>query len=262
MNSCPAVNRAAALLTEGEIHGFLTPKDCDLGKVVDHVKSRQPYYANPTHFHLLDTFPMTVNGKIDKKALRARESLAEKSSPTEEKTSTEVIAFPKPAVVSHSRSDSSTSSLTRVSYTSEKSEATVVEESIDLEAALPKKRQRKRMRGLRHRILIVYRLLFTLVGIFNIAAALAVILSGIQREWLGTVPAINLALAVLIRQDFIINALYTITCSIPSPGHSLSDLDAPGFITLVAFTLALQLAPALAPRFQHWQCCVHDFKML
>ncbi|KAH6984009.1 hypothetical protein EDB80DRAFT_656509 [Ilyonectria destructans] len=215
MNSCPAVNRAAALLTEGEIHGFLTLKDCDLGKVVDHVKSRQPYYAIPTHFHLLDTFPMTVNGKIDKKALRARESLAEKSSPTEEKTSTEVIASPKPAVISHSRSDSSTSSLTQVSYTSEKSEATVVEESIDLEAALPEKRQRKRMRGLRHRILIVYRLLFTLVGIFNIAAALAVILSGIQREWLGTVAAINLALAVLIRQDFIINALYTITCSIP-----------------------------------------------
>ncbi|KAH7110922.1 hypothetical protein EDB81DRAFT_768695 [Dactylonectria macrodidyma] len=144
-----------------------------------------------------------------------QESLAEKSSPTEEKTSAEVIASPKPAVISHSRSDSSASSLTQVSYTSEKSEATVVEESIDLEAALPEKRQSKRMRGLRHRILIVYRRLFTLVGIFNIAAALAVILSGIQREWLGTVPAINLALAVLIRQDFIINALYTITCSIP-----------------------------------------------
>ncbi|KAH7176237.1 hypothetical protein EDB81DRAFT_836340 [Dactylonectria macrodidyma] len=220
MNSCPAVNRAAALPIEGEIHDCLTPKDCDLGKVVDRVKSRQPYYAIPTRFDLLDSFPMTVNGKNDKKALRARESLAEKSSPTEEKTSTEstteVIASPKPAFISHSRSDSSSSSLTQVSYTSEKSEATVVEEnSIDLEAALPEKRQRKYMRGLRHRILIVYRLLFTLVGIFNIAAALAVILSGIQREWLGTVTAINLALAVLIRQDFIINALYTITCSIP-----------------------------------------------
>ncbi|KAH6883978.1 hypothetical protein B0T10DRAFT_609132 [Thelonectria olida] len=103
------------------------------------------------------------------------------------------------------------SSLTQVSYTSEKSEAT----SIDLEAALPEKRQSKRMRGLWHRILIVYRRLFTLVGIFNIAAALAVILSGIQSEWLGTVTAFNLALAVLIRQDFVINALYTITCSVP-----------------------------------------------
>ncbi|KAH6957510.1 hypothetical protein BKA56DRAFT_601782 [Ilyonectria sp. MPI-CAGE-AT-0026] len=142
---------------------------------------------------------MTVNGKIDKKALRTGDSLAEKSSPTE-KTSTEVIASPKPAVISHSQSDS---------------EATVVGESMDLEAAVPKKRQSKRMRGLRHRILIVYRRLFTLVGIFNIAAALAVILSGIQREWLGTVTAINLALAVLIRQDFVINALYMITCSVP-----------------------------------------------
>ncbi|KAH6984068.1 hypothetical protein EDB80DRAFT_756876 [Ilyonectria destructans] len=142
---------------------------------------------------------MTVNGKIDKKALRAGDSLAEKSSSTE-KTSTEVIAPPKPAVISHSQSDS---------------EATVVEESMDLEAAVPEKRQSKRMRGLRHRILIVYRRLFTLVGIFNIAAALAIILSGIQREWLGTVTAINLALSVLIRQDFVINALYMITCSVP-----------------------------------------------
>ncbi|KAH6960076.1 hypothetical protein BKA56DRAFT_532788, partial [Ilyonectria sp. MPI-CAGE-AT-0026] len=107
------------------------------------------------------------------------------------------------------------SSLTQVSYTSEKSEAAVVEEIIDLEAAVPEKRQSKYIRSLRHRILIMYRRLFTLVGIFNIAAALAVILSGIQRKWLGTVTAINLALAVLIRQDFVINALYTITCSVP-----------------------------------------------
>lgn len=71
------------------------------------------------------------------------------------------------------------SSLTQVSNTSEKSEATVVKESIDLEAALSEKRQSKYIRGLRYYILIIYYYLFTLISIFNIAAAFVVILSNI-----------------------------------------------------------------------------------
>ncbi|KAH6894681.1 hypothetical protein B0T10DRAFT_258534 [Thelonectria olida] len=218
MNSCSLVDRAAALLIDGEIHGFLTPADCDLEQVVEHVKGLQPYYATPTQFHLMESLPMTLNGKIDKKALRASAAAPRNTTPSTEKTSTEVVACPKPVVINHSRADSSTSSLTQVSDTSyifEKLGATVVEEAVDLEAGLPDKRQSRRVRGLRHRILIVYRRLFTLVGLFNIAAALAVVLTGIQRQWLGTVTAINLALAVVIRQDFVINALYTITCSVP-----------------------------------------------
>ncbi|KAI5465052.1 hypothetical protein BGZ63DRAFT_412462 [Mariannaea sp. PMI_226] len=219
MDSCPLVERAAALLIDGEIHGFLTPKDCDPNKLVQHVKDRQPYYAIPTQFHMLDSFPMTQNGKIDKAALRSDRQTPSRNSWGSSGTEiSEAVTCPKPVVINHSRSDSSTSSLTQVSdasYASERSEATLVEDSLDLEAALPEKRQAKRIRGLRHRLLIVYRRLFTLVGIFNIAAALAVILSGIQRQWLADVTAINLALAVLIRQDFVINALYTIICSVP-----------------------------------------------
>jgi hypothetical protein len=37
----------------------------------------------------------------------------------------------------------------------------------------------------------------------------------VQREWLGTITAINLVLAVLVRQDNVINALYTICSSVP-----------------------------------------------
>lgn len=215
INSYFLVDRAAALLIDGEIHAFVTPQDCPLDKVVEHVKTLQPYYAIPTKFRLMDSLPMTVNGKIDKKALRA--GAVEPTFPSAEKT-TQVVALPKPVVVNHSRVDSSASSLTQVSETShvyDKSDAAVVEEAIDLEAALPDKNQTKRVRGLRHRIFIVYRRLFTLVGLFNITAALAVVFTGVQRQWLGTVTAINLALAVLIRQDFVINALYTITCSVP-----------------------------------------------
>ncbi|KAF5229638.1 hypothetical protein FANTH_14118 [Fusarium anthophilum] len=62
-------------------------------------------------------------------------------------------------------------------------------------------------------LLIVYRRLFSLVGLFNIATAIALLLTGVTREWMGIITAINLATAALIRQDFIINALYTITCA-------------------------------------------------
>lgn len=98
---------------------------------------------------------------------------------------------------------------------SDTSSMTVVDENIDLEAAVPEKNQRKHVRGLWYRVLIVYRRLFTIIGIFNIAAVIALVFAGVKREWLGTMTAINLATAVLIRQEFVINALYTITCSVP-----------------------------------------------
>ncbi|KAH6988199.1 AMP-binding enzyme [Ilyonectria sp. MPI-CAGE-AT-0026] len=215
LDSCPSVQRAAAVLVDGEIHGFLTPQDCDLEVVVKSIKSRQPYYAIPSQFHLLDSLPMTSNGKIDKKALMAKGAAADWNSLSSQETSSVPIRYPKAAYLGHSRSDSSASTLTQNSSASERSDVTAVEDDIDLEAALPEKRMRKHFRGLRYRALIVYRRLFTLVGVFNIAATMALVFSGIQREWISTIIAINLAIAVLIRQDFVINALYTIACSVP-----------------------------------------------
>ncbi|KAF7550327.1 hypothetical protein G7Z17_g5803 [Cylindrodendrum hubeiense] len=208
-------DRATALLIDGEIHGFLTPRDCDLEMVVESVKKSQPYYGIPSQFHLLDSLPMTDNGKIDKKSLMADTTAVKWSPPICEKTSTGLIRHPEATLLGHSRSDSSASTLTQNSSASEKSDITVVGEDVDLEAALPEKRHRKHIRGLRYRALIIYRRLFTLVGIFNIAAAIALLFSGIQREWIGTITAINLATAVLIRQDFVINVLYTVACSVP-----------------------------------------------
>ncbi|KAH7160489.1 hypothetical protein B0J13DRAFT_432911 [Dactylonectria estremocensis] len=211
--SCASVDRAAALLIDGEIHGFLTPRDCDLEIVTKSIIKRQPYYAIPAHFHLLDSLPITFNGKIDRKALMSKASEPEQWNST--KTSSGHIRKPEPALLGHSRSDSSASTLTQNSMASEKSDITVVDENFDLEAALPEKRHRKYLRGLRYRALIVYRRLFTLVGIFNIAATMALVFSGIRREWIGTITAINLTTAILIRQDFIINLLYTVSCSVP-----------------------------------------------
>ncbi|KAJ5165846.1 NRPS-like enzyme [Penicillium capsulatum] len=72
------------------------------------------------------------------------------------------------------------------------------------------------VKDLRYRIWIIYRRLFSLVWIVNLAALLVVLLTpSVDREWLATIALLNLAVAITIRQDFVINLLFAICCSVP-----------------------------------------------
>ncbi|KAK1230650.1 hypothetical protein PQX77_006233 [Marasmius sp. AFHP31] len=77
MRRYEAVHNAVALLIDSELWGFVTPSTVDVGEVKRSAAEIQPYYAVPTHYLALDDFPMTRNGKIDKRALtiRAQESM-------------------------------------------------------------------------------------------------------------------------------------------------------------------------------------------
>lgn len=76
--------------------------------------------------------------------------------------------------------------------------------------------QTRILHQLRYHIWIVYRRLFSIVWLANIGILIVLIsIPQIDRRWLTTIALINLAIAVVIRQDFIINLLYTICCSIP-----------------------------------------------
>lgn len=89
------------------------------------------------------------------------------------------------------------------------------EGKIDLSAAIPEKEWAQPFRGLRKRILIVYRVLFSLVGVINIGILIAILLLQPRPEWLATITAANLVLGIIIRQDLVVNALFTIACSVP-----------------------------------------------
>lgn len=96
--------------------------------------------------------------------------------------------------------------------------------TIDLEKglpALPEKKQRRFLRHGRHTILSVYRRLFSIVFILNMVG-LAVLLSQ-NSHWYTTPPlsafataaAANIMVAILIRQDYIINACFKFTWIFP-----------------------------------------------
>ncbi|KAL3953883.1 hypothetical protein ACCO45_011839 [Purpureocillium lilacinum] len=190
------VTRATALLIDGDIHGFIVPSKQDIESVLQHARKLQPYYAIPTKVHQLDEFPTTPNGKIDKKALRAL-ALEPERPESPEKTASDC------GTLVETRSISSTSTLT------------ADPEKFDLSKEIPDKGVPQPFRGLRHRILIVYRTLFSFIGIVNIGALIALLLLHAGPEWLGTLTAANLVTAVLVRQDMVINVLYTIFCSVP-----------------------------------------------
>ncbi|KAG5653702.1 hypothetical protein H0H81_011282 [Sphagnurus paluster] len=77
METTPGVKLAAAILIDGELWGFFFPPDIGEDIVKASASRVQPYYAVPTKYIPLKKFPTTINGKIDKVALR---KLALKSS--------------------------------------------------------------------------------------------------------------------------------------------------------------------------------------
>ncbi|KAK1472425.1 AMP-binding enzyme [Colletotrichum cuscutae] len=210
ISSCPIVSKATALFISNEIHGFVAPKDCDLDTIQVHVRARQPYYAIPTKFHFLDALPLTANGKVDKRALQ---DMVTETGTTDKKEVADVTI--RETASKESLSTDSNSTTTDLKAESSASSFTETDEKLDLTGDIPAKSLGRPYRGFVHRIAIVYRRLFTIVGLFNIAAVIALVFAGFQRNWLSTLTAINLVVAVLARQDFVINALYTITCNVP-----------------------------------------------
>ncbi|KAH7152548.1 hypothetical protein B0J13DRAFT_594346 [Dactylonectria estremocensis] len=203
LSSAPGVSQAVVLLILGKIHGFVSPWHCDVATIVKHMQERQPYYAVPTYVHVLGDLPATANGKIDKKTLQAAvlaKASAEKSQ----------------LLVKESEKGPCIRQL-EVELKSQGSMSTLsdIKERQDLSEGAPGKLWPQPFRGLRYRMFIVYRTLFTLVGIANLTVLICALALSLNSDLLGTMGAINLAAAVLVRQDTVINVLYKVTCSVP-----------------------------------------------
>lgn len=89
-------------------------------------------------------------------------------------------------------------------------------------AVVPKKKQGPAWRRLRHNVLAVYQRLFSLTLIANLVAWTIVLVTGFEgnnsgpaNSSLATAAAANVTVAILIRQEYVINALYTPFCWTP-----------------------------------------------
>ena len=83
---------------------------------------------------------------------------------------------------------------------------------------IPDKTQSKPVRNLRHQIFTLYRRLFGVVFVTNVAVLIATLArsEGVDAQHLGLIVVANLFCAILMRQDYVINAFFTVACAVPS----------------------------------------------
>lgn len=75
-------------------------------------------------------------------------------------------------------------------------------------------------RFLRHRLFTIYRRLFSTVFITNLAVLIAILTRSYPARWpritdVGTAVSANLAVAILMRQEHVVNLLFSLFCSLP-----------------------------------------------
>ncbi|KAF9554281.1 acetyl-CoA synthetase-like protein [Agrocybe pediades] len=112
MRTYPPVQSAVTLLiNKTHLHAFVTPSSVDLSLLRQTVAKIQPSYAVPSYYHAMEEFPLTSNGKVDKRKLRAmaeRELEAEAGrggrrllTPHSSSSSSMTLSLPSPGLYSN-----------------------------------------------------------------------------------------------------------------------------------------------------------------
>ncbi|KAK7046944.1 putative three-domain protein adenylation-thiolation-dehydrogenase [Favolaschia claudopus] len=82
---------------------------------------------------------------------------------------------------------------------------------------LPDKTQGKAIRNLRHQVLSLYRRVFSVVFLTNIAVFITLLVrGGVHAQRLGLITLANLFVAILMRQDYVVNIFFSVFCAVPS----------------------------------------------
>src|SRR6202023_564132 len=83
------------------------------------------------------------------------------------------------------------------------------------EDVLPQKDQARWLRNFRHQIFYLYRRLFSIVFIINFAIFIWFAVTGVSTRGLGNAVIGNLTVAVLMRQEYVIDAFFVTFTAIP-----------------------------------------------
>ncbi|KAH9480438.1 Adenylate-forming reductase 03009 [Psilocybe cubensis] len=250
METCSGVHAAVAILIEGQLWGFVTPSDVAPEDIKAAAAKIQPYYAVPTNILCMDSFPHTANGKTDRRELEkmarlhmsppevAKELTVSARpdttiTPEVVKTPTKVDAITVPiasyqpnskiedpeAVLSPSFGSPVEGAASVSDLGSEVSSLSAAKPEYPWSGyqddVIPSKTQGKLVRNLRHQIFTLYRRLFGVVFITNMAIFISVIFKGANAQQIATIVIANLFCAILMRQDYVINAFFNTFCAVP-----------------------------------------------
>lgn len=191
------------MLKEDTLWGFYSGASKIDNSVLDtELGKKQPYYAVPKRWEYRKTLPLTANGKTDKKALL--ESTKESNAASAHNTSNT-----ETNMTANSNDEIS------ISHPSCNSEPNTVA----VECVVPPKKGKPGWRALRHRAFSLYRRFFSIVLFANSIAIIVLVRfcpKGKELESLGVATATNLTVAILMRQDHVVNALFKMACSVPT----------------------------------------------
>lgn len=96
------------------------------------------------------------------------------------------------------------------------------------EDTLPDKSQGHYTRNLRFQIFVIYRRLFGIVFVTNMGVFIATaVKGGYNAESLGLIVVANIFVAVLMRQEHIVNAFFAVFCCIPPSWAMFTLTDEP-----------------------------------
>ncbi|KAI9046730.1 hypothetical protein LZ554_009468 [Drepanopeziza brunnea f. sp. 'monogermtubi'] len=249
MEEASFITQACAIFSEGLLWGFYSGSpDVDVATIKAFVAERLPYYAVPSRFVFRESLPMKPNGKFDRRALLASVGTYVACSPPDTPVEPELLSSwslekERRQVYVREPEKSLASTLTlegghlvnapvtvtppvaamppaHLPSEKERMQAVVSRSEVDSSSKieLPGKKGVHGLRSIRHRIFSLYRWLFSFAFIANLMAIVIMWKfskagRGLQNACIA--EAANLLMAVLMRQEYVINLLYRVACLVP-----------------------------------------------
>ncbi|KIY72016.1 hypothetical protein CYLTODRAFT_344864 [Cylindrobasidium torrendii FP15055 ss-10] len=84
-----------------------------------------------------------------------------------------------------------------------------------LEEDLPEKKEGKIFRDLRHIVFTIYHRIFGIVFFANAGILIALFVYGVTSQRLGLITVANIFVAIMMRQDYVVNAFFDVFTSVP-----------------------------------------------
>lgn len=218
------MTKACALVVNDNLWAFYSaPSPLDEKEMSGIVGETLPYYAVPTKWLHIASIPLTVNGKFDKRKLR---EIAEAQRGPREAASSESLASSSPSTIVATEglatSSSSTGDLEKGHAPREPLDGSTAEDQDEeFKYELPRKNGFHGQRWLRHRFFSLYRRFFSVVFFANLLAFALVWWKSwdsgsLPLSQLPTAIAVNLLVAVAMRQEYVINFLFWLATRVPT----------------------------------------------